>query len=139
MANNGNTKKSTKAEQRRYRAFEMNKAGYSYRQIAEAFGVSRTQAFKDVKRVLKELAPPTEDVQFVRDREVQRLTGMIPGFYPNAIRGDEKAANMVLRISRQIAELTGANSPEKIEHSGVVGVPKSITDWMQMINEHKPK
>lgn len=130
MSNNGNTKDSEEAEERRYRAFELKKAGYTLRDIGRLCGgISHTQASRDIKRVLKELRPPQEDVDKMRDMEVLRLESYLLRLKPKIEAGEYGAIDRAIRISDQIAELRGLKASRAVDvNSGEVELRIRIVD-----------
>jgi hypothetical protein len=127
MALHGNKTKSVQAEHRRYKSFALKMSGKTYREVGLELSVSSKTAFKDVQRVLKEQRPPQEEVEYFRNVEVTRLEVILNKIWPKVEAGDYQAIDRAIKISRQIAELTGANSPEKLAFTDKKGNDLSLT------------
>jgi len=115
---NRNSKKSISAEDRRYKAFDLKRAGTSYREIGRQLGCSRTQAQRDVFRVLRELRPAQEDVEHHRKMLVTRYEFILEKLFPKIdnknIIGESAVYDRILKTLNQIADITGVKEkPEK--------------------------
>ena len=116
---------SAEADARRLKALDLRLAGASYRQIGAQLGVSHTQASKDVKAMLREMA--TEPAAEVRQQELTRLDKLMLAHWPTAIRGDIRATTMVLQIMDRRARLLGLDAPQRID----------ITGWIRQMAERE--
>ena len=105
MANNGNTKKSVSAAERRSLSFKLKKGGYSYTEIASHLGISKSQAFKDVRRVLAENAPANEDVEDFRNLLIERYSDMLKKIIFGMESGSLEHIDRAIKINEQIAKL----------------------------------
>lgn len=103
------------AEVRRVKAFELRKAGASYRAIGAALGVSEATAHRDIHAVLKRLAKQQEGhAEEYRQLELERLDALIASVWSQA-RGDKKknippdlaAMDRLMRLMQQRARLMG--------------------------------
>jgi transposase-like protein len=104
------------AAERRALIFEYVKAGSSYRDIAHAFGVSHTQIWRDVRRVLDDLQQTTvQDATSYRLLELTRLDQLLQGLWPEAILGNVPAVLAALRISERRARLLGLDAPTRVD------------------------
>ena len=94
------------AKFRQARAIELALAGKDYSSIAREIGyANRSGAWKLVQKALRERV--VEDVDALREREVNRLDRVHRAFWPAAIAGDLAAANVILRTMEQRARLLG--------------------------------
>ncbi len=119
MANNGNTTHSASAEERRYKAFELKRAGKSYRDIAKELGCGRTQAQRDVIRVLREMRPPQEDVDHHRAMLISRYEFLLEKLFPKlenkALIGESGVYDRILKTLNQIADITGVKEKQQVQ------------------------
>lgn len=109
-----NTGKKEGATERRIRVFDMRKAGWSYRKIADKEGVSEAQAFRDVQTTLKELKKlEHESAEEYRQMELERLDMLLEGLEPYAKVGNVGSVLAFLRVSESRRKLLGLDAPEK--------------------------
>ena len=120
--NNPNPGAKEEQAERRVKAFELSKAGASYRQIGAQLGVSVATVHKDVTTVLKKLNDQTlELASLMRAMQTERLDTMLLGVWPQAKRGDVAAVDRVLRIEERRSRLWGLDMPIKQEITGKDG------------------
>lgn len=104
--------------ERRAQAFELRKAGVGYRQIAERTGVSLQVAHNDVRVVLESLTN-VEDVEDMRQLELERLDRLRMGLWARATSGDLPSIETFLRVSARAAKLAGLDAPVRLAgHDG---------------------
>jgi hypothetical protein len=120
--------------------------GLSFSQIAEKTGVSKKQAFDDVKAALQESAAErSKDIEESRELELRRLDNTISkvtdilereiGFEVAGVAPDElcallgdsselvlKAADRLVKLSAERSKLLGLYAPTKQEVQGSMGV-----------------
>ncbi|MTE20300.1 hypothetical protein F0L17_14515 [Streptomyces sp. TRM43335] len=115
--------------ERRSKAIAMRIGGADWQTIADALDYSdRAAAHKDVTRALEaNRKAEAAQVEEMRDIETQRLDRLQAAFWPKALKGDTKAAEIVRRCIMDRAKLQGTTTPEKVEHTGglryeIVGV-----------------
>ena len=108
--------RNAQIEVRELKALDLRLAGASYRQIGVQLSVSHVQAFRDVQRVLREIAK--EPALEVRAVELGRLDKLMLAHWPFAIKGDVRATTMVLQIMDRRARLLGLDSPQRIDITG---------------------
>lgn len=115
-------------------ALELRKAGASFDQIAERLGYSdRSGAHRAVSRALQSvLKEPAEEL---RALEAERLDRLLLAFWNDALDGDVKAADRVLRIMDQRAKLQGLNMPTKIDVDSTVTVDPADIEIVRRIRE----
>ena len=127
-------------QQRRLRALDLRKAGYTYRQIGEECGVSHKTAYTDVAGAMSDLASiELEKADDLRRMELQRLDGMWRGLYANAADGDPASIRAALGVMERRSKLLGLDAPAKTEHSGNVSFVElaSMLDAPMTI-DHEP-
>jgi hypothetical protein len=101
--------------ERRLRAFELRKAGNSYRAIARVLGVNEATAYKDVMGRLREISALEEtEREDVRRLELERLDALFHAHYEKAATGDTKDTLCVLRIMEHRADLLGLAAATKL-------------------------
>ena len=99
------------------KALELALAGASYEQIAKACGYQhRSSAMRIVRDLIKKWAPvDPHDAEALRDTELARLDRLQAAHWTKALKGDYRSTEMVLRIMRRRAQLTGLDAALKIE------------------------
>lgn len=102
---------STKIQRRenRRKALEMALAGASYQQIADACGwKSKGTAYKNVQAALEQWAPiDPQALDAFRQQELARLDRLQQAHWTNAMRGDMRAGEFVLKVSDRRSRLMG--------------------------------
>jgi hypothetical protein len=122
-------------EERRSQALELRKRGLSYRRIRDAMrlvdGVSprygESSARDDVFAELTRLRDKNlERAEQLRTLEATRLDALLDAVWEQALSGNLKAVQGVLKISARRARLEGLDMPIKTEISGPDGSPIKI-------------
>lgn len=105
---------ATTAE-RRERAFELRKAGATFKTIGEQLGISEQAASRHISRVLRQLAEKLqEDAILVRQMEAERLDRFFLALWTRAVAGDVVSIDRALRIMERRAKLLGLDMPLKV-------------------------
>ena len=99
-------------DRKRVEALGMRLAGASYAQIGERLKCTRTSAFRYVQAALR--LHTYEAVAEVRRIEEMRLDRLLMTYWPMAVRGDQKAADYVLRLMERRADLLGLDEPRRM-------------------------
>lgn len=116
----------TTAERDR-QALELRKAGAQFSVIAARLGyANESGAYKAVQRGLK--ATLQEPADELRTLETQRLDRMLMAVWQDAISGDVKAVDRVLRIIEQRARLLGLNAAPNND----LGLP-AVDQWLRTL------
>ncbi len=111
-----NAGKAEAATERRLHAFELRKAGASYRAIGQALGISHVQARRDVEWVLADLNRQTRSVaENYRRLQLERLNDMLLALWPAVRQGDPTAIHRALAVMEREAKLLGLDAPAKVE------------------------
>lgn len=108
---------------RRVELLKLAAAGKNFQDIADELGYSsRQHASKDLCRVL-ELAKSEErfEADTYRELEAARLDELQAAMWEQALAGDPRAVDTVLRISDRRSKLLGLDMPVKAEVSGPDG------------------
>ena len=109
------------AAERRIKAFELRKAGATFKQIAEQLGCSEQHCHKVVTEELQRLNKHRAELgEEVTRMELERLDTMLLGLWQRAKKGDERAVDATLKIMARRAKLCGLDAPTKIEQTGDV-------------------
>lgn len=105
------TKREILAAERRSRCVELRKAGHTYEEIAKELGVSNVQAWRDIKKVIKDLNEKTAlSAKEVIAIELERLDRMQLSVWPSAIDGNTNAIHAVLKIMERRAKYLGLDT-----------------------------
>lgn len=114
--------------ERRFQAFELHKAGWSERAIANQQGVSPATSHKDIKLVLQSLAPDAADVEEVRTTQNQRYMTILRSIWAAVLRGDLPAIDRAEKIMRGINTINGLNKAA----TGLPGSTEGNPLWVTM-------
>jgi hypothetical protein len=88
-------------------------SGKSVRAIAEAFGISPTEAQAIIS---SQCTPVTLELRLhTIELELSRLDELANTFHPKALQGDVQAAALALKIQERRAALLGVDSPLRID------------------------
>ena len=111
MADSKRSKKIVRGREREEQALQLRIAGLTYRCIGEEMGISESGAYKAVARALRRLNERiAESAEELRRIEMERLNALHLAFWPRAEKGDEKAADRILRIGAAIRALWGLDA-----------------------------
>jgi transposase-like protein len=118
------------AAEKRAKALEAKKAGYTFREIADNLGCSVSNAYKLVRKALDEINAKTEiDAQEMRDVEVARLDALQVTLWRRAVvNGELGAIDRLLSVMNRRARLLGLDLPQKHEVTGKDGGPIQTQD-----------
>jgi len=107
---------------RREIALALRLQGYTYHEIGKRLKISHVSAWQHVKSAMEEHRKAlAEDVEQVRDMEVNRLDGMLEKLYPR--RKDPRTADTILRLMDRRSKLLGLDVPNKVDVN-VTGLEK---------------
>ncbi|MGW2936063.1 hypothetical protein ACWDA7_30395 [Streptomyces sp. NPDC001156] len=106
-----------KTADRRAKAIALRLAGVDWQTIADRLDYSdRGAACKDVTRALeRNLVEEAQQVAVLRQVTVERYDRLQAAYWPKALRGDIKAAEIVLKVLAQRAKIEGTDAPQKVE------------------------
>lgn len=111
--------------ERRVRAFELRKAGTSYREIGRQLGIDVHTAHGDISAELAALREQTVDqAEELRALELERLDAMTAGLWSEVQSGSSPAVSAAVRVSERRSRLLGLDAPAvtKSELTGSLGV-----------------
>lgn len=109
------------ARYRSWEALQLRKAGATYEEIGRALGMTRTGAYRAVKRALDELNEKiAEDAAEVLRLELERLDAMLLAVWPKAKQGHLGAIDRVLKIMERRSRLLGLDAPHKVDQKAEI-------------------
>ncbi|WP_432559264.1 hypothetical protein [Granulicoccus sp. GXG6511] len=117
------------AQARRAKAVELRMAGKTYQQIADLLGYANKGT---VHRILTNALTEHEvdSIDELRFLEAQRLDAVQAAYWDQAMKGDYKAARIVLRIMDQRARLLGLYpAPNKRSNTQAAQEPITVYDF----------
>lgn len=111
-----------KAAEKRAKAVAMRLAGADWNSIAKAVGYASpgaacTAVDEALKANLRQQHDKTEEL---RQLAVMRYDRLQAAFWPKALKGDPKAADVVLKCLAGRERVEGTAAPTKMEHGGSV-------------------
>lgn len=116
------SKRKVIAEERRRRAWELRRAGWSIRAIARDIGVYPNAVYKMLVSILNELHDDSlEMARLEREIQLEQLDALHNVLFPQALQGDRAAIDRVIRIGERRAKLTGAEAPAKTAFTDPTG------------------
>jgi hypothetical protein len=116
MSSNSRTSAArVQAQENRRKAVELRRAGLSFRQIAKELGMSKSGCYKAVQRALTDIQKELDDsATLLCAQESDRLDTLQVNVWSQALKGDVKAIDRVLRIMERRARLLGLDKPQKV-------------------------
>lgn len=104
------------AAERRRRAIALKIAGLDYQAIADQLSyASRGAAYTDIDRALKKAREEERQAaELLRDIEVQRYDRLQAAYWPKAVKGDTKSADIVLKCITGRTKLQGTEAPARV-------------------------
>ena len=123
------------AAERKQRAVELRKLGFTYQKIADQLGVSVSAAHKMVMTALKELNEKTvEGAEELRRLELERLDEWLLRIAQEIKNGNVLGAiDRGVRIMDRRAKLLGLDAPQRAEFAGPDGGPVEVEVARQRI------
>jgi transposase-like protein len=109
---NGQERTSPRTKARATRCVELALQGRTYQQIADELGyANRGTVYRIVQQTLAK--HQAESVEFHRDLELARLDSLLETYFPEALAGDLKSAELVLKLSTQRMKLLRLDSTQE--------------------------
>ncbi len=118
--------KEITAQQKSARAIELRLRGYTLQQVADEIGYQDPSgAYSAIMRGLAAELPEAQRdqlrrVEVAKLNEVERIT------WPDALAGDDKARNTILRCIAQRSKLNGLEAPQQVQLSTREGEPVEV-------------
>lgn len=102
--------------ERRAKAIALRLAGLDWQAIADRLGYSsRGAACQDVSRALKKaIKEEADQAELLRALTVQRYDRLQAAFWSGALKGDPKAADIVLKCLAGRAKVEGTEAPTRV-------------------------
>jgi len=117
------------AKLRAARAVQLRITGASYRSIARELGYSGPGAcFNAVQRELR--AYRQEPADELRTLELARLDEALKAIWPRVVRGQTRAVDSFIKLSKRRADLLGLDAPTRITIHDVHADAQRIRDEM---------
>jgi hypothetical protein len=114
--------KKEEIAERRVKAFNLRKAGATYRDIAKQLEVEHSTIVQDVKAVMKELQKEQlVEADSYRAMELERLDAMQTQMWSQVQKGNQGAVDRVLRIMERRSKLLGLDAPTKVAPTDPTG------------------
>ena len=102
--------------ERKREALELRKEGLTLAEIGQRLGVSAVMAHKYLKAELAAIRADTrEQATAERDIALLRLESIIGKSFKEAMKGDWKAASLMIKAMERQAKLLGLDAPTKLE------------------------
>jgi len=109
---------------RQAQAYKMRLAGTPYDGIADALGISRYTAARDVKAAHEAFRRETaEELALMRQQQLDRLNLALFAVMPLVKKGDLPAVDRMLAIEKRRSDLMGLDAPRRVEMTGKDGGP----------------
>jgi hypothetical protein len=109
------TAQQIETHEKRIKALELRKAGFSYREIAKQVGWADPKSARIGVEVMLREYVPQDVVDDVRKLECERLDALWRPQYRAAIQGDRLAVDRCLHIMERRAALLGLDAPIRIQ------------------------
>lgn len=127
------TNRLAKAAEKRRRALELRRAGWTYPDIAIEVGwKNKGSAYKAVQQELR--AIPREAAKELLTLELERLDDLLAGSYTNARQGDPASLSGVMKILEQRQRLLGLYDRKEEDTTGKE-VQKALKSFSDAMNE----
>lgn len=133
---------SAATAERRKKAIALRIAGMDWQGIADQLGyASRGAACQDVSRALeKNRAEEAEQADLLRHLTVQRYDRLQAAWWPKALKGDPKAAEIVLKVLAQRAKIEGTEVPARLAvEAQVTEVTQQDIALQELVTEMRAK
>jgi hypothetical protein len=93
-------------------AYELRQQGLSWWEVAERIGISETMAMKRVDEAISMASQLVDEYtkQTMLVMEVSRLDALQYAYWGDAVEGDVRAAEFVLKVAAQRAKLLGLDN-----------------------------
>ncbi|ACF34030.1 DNA binding protein [Mycobacterium phage Kamiyu] len=98
--------------ERRFKIMSLYNGGLTYRQIAQQYDISTTQARKDHRLAMQAIVGESVDDMLARQRSI--LHDVVKRNYAGLLRGDKDSTGHVLKALDQEAKLFGLNAPARV-------------------------
>lgn len=110
---------------------QLRAAGATFREIGETLGIDRTWAQTLAKRALEEAYYEAADL--MRVQMGLRLDRLHRSYWPRALSGDHKAAELCRRISADQRQLFGLDAPQRIQVEDITSEVRALADELGVV------
>jgi len=93
------------------KALELRRAGYQFQEIAEQLGITKSAAWKAIKRRYDQIG--VENAEGAKLADLDRLEALLQSLWARANAGDLATVDRVLRIMEHHAMLLGLEAPKQ--------------------------
>lgn len=150
MATSKTQQRRIEAQERRAKAIQLRRMGYSMGRIAERLGMSKSSVHKTITKAIDSLQKDIEqDAERARAQELDRIDELQSYLWLNASKGNTQAVEKIIKLMERRHKLLGLDAPNKVAatdpdgdeaRGGVVMVPApaaSIDEWVQQAQAHQ--
>lgn len=125
------TKKATLvAEEKRQKAIDLRRKGYSYREIAAEIGATHGYCYKLVSQALKRIREETNEIaEDARQLELDRLDKLWMHAYQAVEAGDIGAIDKAVKVMDRRSKLLGLDAPARHD---ITGTLISSPEWVAL-------
>lgn len=147
---NRTSQRTIEAQERRAKAVQLRRMGWSYTRIAAQLGMTRSSVHKAVTKALTETQKALDlEADILRTQELERLDELQSYIWIEASKGNLKAVDRVLKVIERRARLLGLDAPAKIATTtpegdeaagGVFVVPApagSLDEWLEQVQGYQ--
>lgn len=120
------------------RAFELRQQGKSWWDISEELGITEAMAMNRVDEAIRSASQLVDEYtrRSFLVMEVSRLDALQDAHWGNAIGGNIKAAELILKISAQRAKLLGLDSTQAVQQTvHTVIVQGTTEEYIQALQQ----
>lgn len=132
---NGRKRSKTKkaslvAEEKRQKAIDLRRKGYSYREIGAEIGATHGYCYKLVSQALKRIREETNEIaEDARQLEMERLDQLWMHAYQAVEAGDIGAIDKAVRVMDRRSKLLGLDAPARHD---ITGTLTSSPEWVAL-------
>lgn len=147
---NRTSQRTIEAQERRAKAVQLRRMGWSYSRIANQLGMTKSSVHKAVTKALTETQQALDvEADTLRAQELERLDELQSHIWIEASKGNLKAVDRILKIIERRAKLLGLDAPTKVASttpdgdeaaSGVFVVPApaaSVEEWLAQVEDYQ--
>lgn len=103
------------AQERRAKAVQLRRMGWSYGRIANQLGITKSSAHKAVTKAMTEVQQLLDtDAETARAMELERLDELQSYLWLPASKANAQAVEKILKIMERRAKLMGLDAPSKV-------------------------
>jgi len=131
-------KRRIETAQRREKAMEMRCASHTYESIAKALGYhDRAHAYNDIQKAIAEIG--REPAEHLIRMELRRLDALVKAIWNEAVTGDLRAIDRVLRILERRANMLGLDAKKSVDTENDIEKAQHIVNVLMTAQAHTAK